>query len=440
MAEKKKKVLIVTYYWPPSGGIGVQRCLKFAKYLRHFGWEPIVYTAKNALYPYIDEGNYKDVPEDLTVIRKKITEPFALYKRLTGRKRDEPMNNPLHVRNRKTSFIENFSIWIRGNFFIPDARALWVKPSVRFLKKYVKKNPVDAILSDGPPHTNTYIATKLSQKTGIPFLADFQDPWTQVDYYKLLKLTKWADQRHKKKEQEVFKTADKITIASPTWGRELETIGARNVSTIYWGYDEDDFARREQKRDSYFSFTHAGLLGFDRKPDTFFRVLRDLKKEKNELKNDLRIRLAGMVDYSVHEAIKQYNLEDNTEYLGNLSREQALDLTMNSTILLLPLNKAENIKGRIPGKLFENLRTYRPILSLGPKGTDAEKLIHQYNCGENFDYDDYEGLKKYILKKYLEFSSAEIQNCQNDISPLSVKKQTEKLAHFLNQITSGNQS
>lgn len=438
--SKRKKVLIITYYWPPSGGIGVQRCLKFAKYLRDFGWEPIVYTAKNALYPFIDESNFKDVPDDLTVIRKKIIEPFALYKRLTGRKKDEPMNNPLHVRNRKTSFIENVSIWIRGNFFIPDARALWIRPSVRFLKKYVRKNPVDAILSDGPPHTNTYIATKLSQKTGIPLLADFQDPWTQVDYYKLLKLTKWADRRHKKKEQEVFQTADKITIASPTWGRQLEDIGAKNVSTIYWGYDDEDFAHRGQQQDSYFSFTHAGMLGFDRKPDTFFKVLSNLKQELPEFSKDLKLRLAGMIDYSVHEAIKQQRLEENTEFPGNLSREQALDLTMNSTMLLLPLNKSENVKGRIPGKLFENLRTYRPILSLGPKGTDVENLIKQFNCGANYNYDDYEGLKNYIKDQYETFKSSAIDNCPNDITPLSVKNQTEKLAGFLDEITGKNHS
>jgi len=435
MESERKKVLIITYYWPPSGGIGVHRCLKFAKYLRAFGWEPIVYTAKNAMYPFIDEGNYKDVPENLTVIRKKIVEPFAFYKMLTGRKRDEPMNNPLHVRNKKTSFIEKLSVWIRGNFFIPDARALWVKPSVRFLKKYVKENPVDAILSDGPPHTNTYIATRLSQQTGIPFLADFQDPWTQVDYYKLLRLTKWGDRRHKKKEQEVFKTANKITIASPTWAKDLERIGASDVSHVYWGFDEEDFANRAQKPDTYFSFTHAGMLGFDRKPDTLFKVFKELKEERPEFGNYLKIRLAGMVDYSVHEEIQNQGLEDNVEYVGNVSRDRALNLTMNSTILLLPLNKADNVKGRIPGKIFENLRTYRPILSLGPEGTDVAKLIQQYNCGANFDYDDYKGLKRYILTQFDEFLDGGIANCETDITPLSVKKQTEKIAHFLDEIT-----
>ena len=435
MESERKKVLIITYYWPPSGGIGVHRCLKFAKYLRSFGWEPIVYTAKNAMYPFIDEGNYKDVPENLTVIRKNIVEPFAFYKMLTGRKRDEPMNNPLHVRNKKTSFIEKLSVWIRGNFFIPDARALWVKPSVRFLKKYVKENPVDAILSDGPPHTNTYIATKLSQQTGIPFLADFQDPWTQVDYYKLLRLTKWGDYRHKKKEQEVFQTANKITIASPTWAKDLESIGANNVSHVYWGFDEEDFADREQKPDTYFSFTHAGMLGFDRKPDTLFSVFKELKEERPEFGDYLKVRLAGMVDYSVHEEIQKQGLEDNVEYVGNVSRDRALNLTMNSTILLLPLNKAENVKGRIPGKIFENLRTYRPILALGPEGTDVAKLIEQYNCGANFDYDDYKGLKQYILAKFDEFLDGGIPNCETDISTLSVKKQTGKIAGFLDEIT-----
>lgn len=430
-----KKVLIVTYYWPPSGGIGVHRCLKFAKYLRCFGWEPVIYTALDAQYPYFDQSNQKHVPKDLTVLKQPIIEPFNLFKRLTGRKKHEAMSNPVHVREPKNKLINQLSIWIRGNFFIPDARCLWIKPSVRYLTNYLKNNPVDAILSDGPPHTNTAIACKVSQKTNTPWLADFQDPWTQVDYYKFLKLTRWADNKHRRMEQESFKTARKITIASPTWGKDLESIGATNVSPVFWGYDEDDFNELEQNLHTKFSISHAGILGFDRKPDTLFKVLHDLKNETEKFAEDLELLFAGMIDYSVKESLKQHKLEENTNLPGTISRPEALKLTLNSQLLLLPLNKTENAKGRIPGKLFECMRSHRPILCLGPNGSDVEQIITGCNAGESFEYDDYEGLKNFITKYYRQFQKNKIKNINNNINQYSVKNQTRKIADYLNEIS-----
>ena len=211
----KKRVLIITYYWPPSGGIGVLRCLKMAKYLRDFGWEPIIYTAKDAHYPRIDHSNDRDVPEGLEIIKQKIIEPYTFYKLLTGQKKDANVNNVFYTKEENLGYMHKLSVWIRSNFFIPDARSLWIKPSVKRLTKYIEENQVDAMLTCGPPHTNTRIATLLSKKTGTPWLMDFQDPWTQVDYYALLNLSKWGDRKHRRQEQEAFAQADKVTIVSP---------------------------------------------------------------------------------------------------------------------------------------------------------------------------------------------------------------------------------
>ena len=152
----RKKVLIITYNWPPAGGITVLRCLKIAKYLRYFGWEPVIYTADNAQYPYLDNSNEKDIPDGITIIKKPIIEPFGLFQKLSGRKKNVPVNNIIHVREKK-SLLDNLGIYVRGNYFVPDARFLWIKPSVKFLKTYLEQNPVDAIFTDGPPHTNTVI-------------------------------------------------------------------------------------------------------------------------------------------------------------------------------------------------------------------------------------------------------------------------------------------
>jgi hypothetical protein len=434
---KMKKVLIITYNWPPCGGIGVLRCLKFAKYLREFGWEPIVYIPDGAEYPYLDDSNEKDIPKNLTIIKGKIFEPFKAFKFITGRK-NANLNNIVHVRD-KQSLFDKISIFIRGNFFIPDARALWIKPSVKLLTKYLKENPVDAIFTDGPPHTNTAIGTKLSTITGIPHLADFQDPWTQVDYYKLFKITAWADRIHKKLEQETFKQAKKITIASPSWKKDIESIGAKNVDVLYYGYDEDDFVNIKATPDDFFTLCHSGLLGFDRNPENLFEVIKELNIEIPDFKNHFRLKLIGQIDFEVTNLIEKHNLSSQVILLGTVSRNVSLQEICNAWVLLLPLNKAENAKGRMPGKLYEYLRSRRPIISLGPNESDVAEIVREYKVGENFLYDETKILKSYIkslYENYFQTSNFESINAVNDIAVFSNRAQTKKMASYLTEITS----
>lgn len=432
--KQNKKVLIITYYWPPSGAIGVHRCLKFAKYLKKYGWEPVIYTAKNAQYPYLDDSNFKHIPEGITILRRKILEPFNLFKFISGRKKEAVLTNPVQVRDKKQKFIDKLSIWIRGNFFIPDARFLWIKPSVRFLSKYLSENKIDVILSDGPPHTNTAIACKTSQKFNIPWLADFQDPWTQVDYYKEFMLTKFADRRHRRMEQEAFKTAKKMTIASPTWKKDLESIGAKNVNVIFWGYDEDDFENLHADKKDKFIISHAGLFGHDRNPRELFKAIKDIKSENKVFAEKLQIKLAGPVDYSVKQEITKAGLDENTEYLGSIPRNDALQLTLDSSLLLIPLNKADNVMGRIPGKLFEQMRSKVNILCLGPKGSDVENILKETKTGQNFEYSDYEGMKKYILNLFQYFIENKPYPESKSIEVYSVENQVKKVAGYLNEI------
>ncbi|OFX35571.1 MAG: hypothetical protein A2X08_12770 [Bacteroidetes bacterium GWA2_32_17] len=425
-----KKVLIITYYWPPSGGIGVHRCLKFAKYLNLYGWTPVIYTALNAHYSYLDETNNKDIPKGITILKHKIKEPFSAFKFLSGRQKNDS-SNPVYARDKKQSITDKFAIWIRGNFFIPDARALWINPSVKYLSKYLKENHVDAILSDGPPHTNTIIACKLSKKFNIPWLADFQDPWTQVDYYKLFPLTRWADKKHRRLEQETFKIAKKITIVSPTWKNALESIGAKNVDVLYWGFDEEDFLDMIPiKNANEFVISHAGLLGVDRLPDNLFKVLAELKNELPDFAKKLKIKFTGMIDFSVLDCIDRFGLNENLEII-DLKRKGALQLTMDSDLLLLPLNKSDNIMGRIPGKLFEQLISRNPILVLGPYGSDVQYIVESVNAGKSFDYSETESVKFYIKQVF----NKEISIMNSDLSEFSVKKQVEKLAFLLNLIS-----
>lgn len=431
-----RKVLIISYYWPPSGGVGVLRSLKFTKYLRHFGWEPVVYTPSNADYLLRDFTNFKDIPKNLEILKHPIKEPFGVYKFLSGRKQDDP-TDPVHVKSKKR-FIDNFAIWVRGNFFIPDARCHWIKPSVRYLKKYLKEHPVDVIFTDGPPHTNTMIGMKLSKELGIPWLADFQDPWTQADYYQRYKIMYPADRYHHKLEQQVFKTARKITIASPSWAKDLEAIGVKNVDVIYYGYDEDDFKGLKPVPDDDFTITHTGLMGFDRNPEELFTVLKELKTELPGFKDHLKLNFAGNIDLSVKQSIEKYGLKENFNNLGFINRDKAIQLTMNARVLLLPLNKSENAYGRIPGKLFENLRTGRPILCFGPQNSDVARILEECNAGVCVDYNDQKQIKEFITGQYHKYLQGESQSAPRDIGKYSNEEQTRILSKHLNQLHNSN--
>jgi glycosyltransferase involved in cell wall biosynthesis len=431
-----KKVLIITYYWPPCGGIGVLRCLKLAKYLRNYGWEPIIYTADKAQYPSFDQGNFKDIPEKLTVLRQPIFEPYGFYKQFTGLPSTANANHALVATDHPRGWRHKIAVWIRGNLFIPDARTFWIRPSVKFLLNYLKDNPVDAIFSDGPPHTNNVIASRIKQKTQIPWLADFQDPWTQVDLYSKLRLTAWADRKYKALEQETFAHADKITISSPSSKADLEGIGARNVSVFYWGYDQDDFENLIPNPDKLLTITHSGLLGEDRNPDVFFEAIAELAAELPNFSDMLRVQLIGHLDGSVREAIRKNGIEKMISLIPQLSRAESLQYLANSQVLLLLLNKADNVMGRIPGKLFEYLAVKRPILCLGPGGSDTDKLIGEAKGGVSVDYADKMKLKKMLFGYFRTFKDKKMIPSETQaIDKYTNYALTGQIAAYLDEIS-----
>lgn len=435
MITKSKKVLIISYYWPPCGGIGVLRCLKFAKFLSELGWEPIVYTAKDAHYPNIDHSNKKDIPANATILKGKIWEPYHIYKFLTRQKKDANINNVFYTKEKKAGVSHRFSVWVRSNFFIPDARAMWIAPSVKFLSNYLKDNPVDAIISDGPPHSNTRIATILKKETGIPWLADFQDPWSQVDYFKMLKLTSWGRRKHLRMEQEAFKYADRTTIVSPTWKKDLEAIGAKNVSVIYYGYDLDDYNKIANTVDQNFTITHLGILGHDRNPSTLLKVIKEIGETNVGFKNDFRLQLVGQVDISVQEEIKKLGLEFCVQFMGSVDRQKALEIMSSSNILLLLLNQQSNAKGRIPGKIFEYFAVRRPVIVLGPNNSDSSDMVIETKSGVACEYEDKEQIKQILLSYYEQYKSGTLKNkVASNIEPYSVRKQVEKIDQLLKEI------
>ncbi|MEL7147364.1 MAG: hypothetical protein AAFO69_13405, partial [Bacteroidota bacterium] len=432
---RMKKVLLISYYWPPAGGVSVLRTLKIAKYLREFGWEPVVFTTSNASFPYIDKGNLKDVPDGITVIKRPILEPFEVFKKLTGRKKEERLDNILQVRSENTNLVESLGIWVRANFFIPDARSLWIGPSVRYLKQYLKDHPVDAIFSDGPPHTNTVIANKISQHFKLPWLADFQDPWTQADYYEMFPIGALAHRIHQKQESRVFEEANKITIASPSWAKDLEAIGAKNVDVIYYGYDEADFSSPPPPRYGKITITHAGLLGIDRFPRQFFEALKGLMVENPDLPDRLEVKLVGQVDWSIKEDIENLGLQAVCTFQDFIPRQEVIKMNRSVHLLLLPLNIAKNTKGRLPGKLYEYLRSNTPVLAFGPPDSDAAKILDATGCGVTINYEDQNEAKRLLTQLLQTKTLADYQPSQQSIAVFSNQQQTKKVAMYLDQIT-----
>lgn len=428
-----KRVLIISYYWPPAGGISVIRPLKLAKYISEFGWEPIVCTAENPHFPFEDENAAKDIPKNLEVLKVPIVEPYEIYKKLTGQKQKSALADVIQNAP-KRSFLHNLSVWIRGNFFIPDARCLWIKPVVNELTKYLKENPVDAIITTGPPHSVNRIGYLLNKKLHIPWLADFQDPWTQVDYYKHFKISKWAHRRHRKMENQIFDNADLITIVSNSWKIDLESIGARNVEVVPLGYDTTDFSENS-KLDSNFTLTHLGLLGDDRNPTVLMEVIADLCKLDSNFSKYFRLQLVGKVNETLKDVVNKLGLIEQVSFVGQINRLEALEIMQASQLLLLLLNKAGNVGGRIPGKVFEYFGARRPVLSLGPNNTDIEKMLCESGAGVNIDYSDKIQLKSYLQNQLNRFLNEGINSTSNSVKKFTHKEVSATFAKHLETIT-----
>ena len=409
-----KKVLIISYYWPPSGGMCIIRPLKLAKYLRKTGWEPVICTAKDPHYPFEDQKGFLDVPDDMKIIKIPIKEPYGIYKAIMGEKDKSVLADVIHNPT-KTSFIHKISVWIRGNFFIPDARSLWINPVLKELTAFLRENPVDAIITTGPPHSVNRIGYLLKKKFNLPWIADFQDPWTQVDYYDHFKISSWAHKRHRMMENQVFDNADLVTIVSESWKRDLKSIGAKDVEVIPLGFDPQDFNAKIDL-DIEFTITHLGLLGKDRQPFTFLKAIKEICDENESFASRVRLQLVGNVNDALKNEIIELGLSSQVIYKGQVDRSKALEIMQSSHLLLLLLNKAPNVSGRIPGKFFEYLGSKRPILSLGPLfGTDLEKMLKKSSSGVYYDYDDLNMLKKYLNLQFDLFCSSGIKINKNHL-------------------------
>lgn len=378
------------------------RWAKMTKYISQYGWEPVVYTPEGGEVGVHDESLLNEIPKHISVVKTKIWEPYDLYKTFLGRKKKDKLYSGFINEKKKASLAQKISVFIRGNFFIPDARMFWIKPSVKFLKTYLAENPVDAIISTGPPHSMHLIAEKVHRATGIPWIADFRDPWTNIDFYQDLQLTSWADKRHHQLELKVLNNATKVVTVTWRSRDEFKALcGRDDIEVIPNGFDDADFTvGLRGPLDKDFTIVHIGSMNKDRNPDVFWKAAQQALDVSSALKSKLKIRLVGPVDFSVRTSVEKYGLQPFTEFVEFIPHDEAVKWQQQAQVNLLVINNSPNSRTIIPGKLYEYLGSGRPLLAIGPKDSDAAKVIEITKGGVVHEYDDLEGLKHRILQYF----------------------------------------
>jgi len=422
-----KRALVITYYWPPAGGPGVQRWLKFVTYFKEFGIEPIVFIPDNPHYPLKDESIISEIPEGIKIIRFPIKEPYGFAK-VFSKKKTNRVSSGI-ITNKKQSSLEKFLLWVRGNFFIPDARIGWVKPSVSFLEDYLSKNKIDIIITSGPPHSLHLIGKSLKKKTGIKWLADFRDPWTKIHYHKSLRLNKRAQKKHLELESEVLTNADQVVVTSENTKKEFQKITNKPIEVITNGYDVSK--KIIPNLDSQFTLVHIGSLLSNRNPEILWKVLSEIKNENEEFSKDLSIKLMGAVSDDVLKSIEDFGLANNCKAYGYISHQEAIQQQHNSQVLLLVEMDTPETKSIIPGKLFEYLAAKRPILALGPEGSDVNEILKETNSGSYFNYKDKESLKSQIQEYYKDYSKNQLNVSSKNIEQFSRRELTKKMSDLI---------
>jgi glycosyltransferase involved in cell wall biosynthesis len=422
-----RKVIIITYYWPPAGGPGVQRWLKFVKYLPDFDIEPVVYIPENPHYPLLDNSLKEDIPSNLKVYKQSIFEPYAIANIFSGKKTKRISSGIINSKDQ--SFLEKTMLWVRGNFFIPDARKYWVKPSVNYLIKILKDEEIETVITTGPPHSVHLIGLHLQKKVNIKWIADFRDPWTSIGYHKKLKLTSFAQKKHKRLEALVLNRADKIIVTSETTKKEFKDITSKPIQVITNGYDQS--INKDVTLDKNFTISHIGSMLTGRNPRNLWKAISELVKENNAFKEALQLQFIGVVSEDILQTINEFGLQGYVKILGYMPHQKVAKYQQKSQVLLLVEIDSEETQGIIPGKLFEYMLAKRPILGVGPKNWEVSPMVAETKTGAVFNYEDSIQLKNVLLDWFNKFQNRSLQIKPIHIEQYSRRELTRKLAVYI---------
>ncbi len=416
MPDKTKtdKLLYLSYYFPPSGGPGVQRTLKFVKYFPQFGVEPYVVTIreKSASYPIIDKSLLKEIPKSTEVYRTKSFEPLRFY-RLFTKKKEIPYSG--FVNMDKGTAYQKISRFIRGNFFMPDARVGWKKYAYKQSRKLIEQEDFKAIVTTSPPHSSQLAGLRIKQKLGLKWIADLRDPWTDIYYYNDFYQLPWVRKKDARYEREVLENADRIIVVSESmktlFAAKSDKIDPDKIYVIPNGFDEEDFADEKPGKTTDFVISYVGTMADQYPIDSFIGALSKIRKAHPDVQ--IKWRVVGRLSETIKEKIKAHDLKNIVELLGHKSHKVAVKQMLSSDALLLVIPKMKNNEGILTGKLFEYLAARKPIILLGPQYGDASKIVAECKSGRNFEYKD--GLRLYayldeMIKTWKSKKNLDIKN------------------------------
>lgn len=429
-----KKVLIVTYYWPPSAGSGVQRWVKFAKYLPDFGWEPIIFTPENPDFHVKDGTLIKDISPDLEVLKFPIWEPYQLQRLISGKKDGSKPADTLEKKQK--GILDHIFIWLRGNVLIPDPRVFWVKPSVSFLTEVIKRNQIEVVITTGPPHSMHLIGEKLKDKTGVKWVADFRDPWSKWEFMDTLYMSSFVRRMHKRLERRILEKADSIVTISNTFKKDFEELVPRRVNVITNGFDPDDFDTSIHIAPSEkFLISHIGTIDDLRDPRPFLYGIKALAQKSDSFASVVEILFVGVVSHKlISEVEADAVLSKIVTFKAYVAHQEVFKLYRKSSALLLVLANSVNAVGNVPGKLFEYMAAEKPIIALGRVNGDSAEIIRSASAGFICEPEDDEGIKDAIQNLFVEYRTPRARP-NLSIQKYSRRALTGDLVKILNQIS-----
>src|SRR5690554_4575512 len=380
----------------------------------------------------IDADLEKDVSKNLVILKQPIKEPYR-WASYFSKNNTKSISSGIIKPTKKQSLTEKILLYVRGNYFIPDARVGWVKPSVEYLSDYLKKQPVDAIITTGPPHSMHLIGMELQKRFAVKWIADFRDPWTSIGYHKELRLTKKSEAKHKFLEKKVLSTADLIITTSNTTKKEFEQLTTKPIQVITNGYDVETIDK--PALDKKFTISHIGSLLSKRNPRILWKALKELIKENESFRNDFQLQLIGKVSPEIIDTINEFKLDTYVDLKGYVPHSEALRYQRSSQLLLLIEIDSYETAGIIPGKLFEYMAAERPVIAIGPSESDIAKIVKETNTGKYFNYNELDNVKNFILKSYNDYLNKKLNIFGIGLQYFSRKKLTENLAKIIDNVS-----
>lgn len=425
----KKKVLIITYYWPPSGGSGVQRWVKFCKYLPDFGIEPIVLTVENGTYPLVDATLEKEIAPNLNVYTSKSIEPYSLFGKIVGQT-DKEVSTPSTAFSADGSLLKKFGIWVRANFFVPDARIGWIPLTVRKASKIIQEHNIDTVVTTGPPNSTHLIGLKLTEKIpDLKWIMDMRDPWTQVFYNQVIPRHSFASKKDLKLEKKALKRADEVIVVSESMKKVQEEVLLRKYEVLTNGFDHTDFSTPPITKSDKFEITYTGSMTEAAIPYSFFEVIKLMEKEYRDI---LSINFYGSINEKVKKIILDTGLGDIINFHEYIPHLQAKKKMQEADLLLLVIPKTDGNELIMTGKIFDYIGAQKNILCLGPKKGDAAKIIEEYKLGYNVSYDEKKALQN-TLEELIKSETNSYKPWSTDLKshPFSRYSLTKKLSQIL---------